>query len=176
MGMYTQLCYNAELRRDTPKGVIDTLEYMLSNTEEGFKPPFTHGLFHTSRWQFMLNCSSYYFAPAESKSSFRKDQFGNYYVSILCDLKNYDGEIEKFVDWLNPYVDSYEERQFLGYSRYEEAVEPTLIFTQEKPQPPMKTYSVTTETERVWKFKRLSNGTSRRTYPKRDAVYLQRRG
>lgn len=38
-------------------------------------------------------------------------------------LKNYDSEIEEFLDWLEPYIGT---EGFIGYMRYEEWEDPTL--------------------------------------------------
>jgi hypothetical protein len=46
------------------------------------------------------------------------------------DIKNYEGEIEKFFEWIIPYVDGYP-GDFIGYSRYEEDLKPTLIYLPE---------------------------------------------
>lgn len=126
MGMYTELHFNAELRKDTPPAVIEVLQFMLSGEgQEAFTPP-EHSLFKTSRWPVMLRMDSYYFA-ADTHSTLRLDDIaGQYALCIRCNLKNYDGEIEAFVDWIDPYVDAFE-GAFLGFSRYEETEDPVLI-------------------------------------------------
>ena len=42
-------------------------------------------------------------------------------------IKNYNNEIEEFFEWLMPYIDG-EEGDFIGYSRYEETKELTLVY------------------------------------------------
>lgn len=129
MGMYTELNYNVALKEDVPKQVIDTLNYMLTTGDDVMSEPILpdHPLFSTSRWRVMLRMDSYYF-DADTKSTLRKDEhMGQYYLNIQCNLKNYDGEIGKFLDWIRPYIDACP-GQFLGHSRYEEFQEPTLIF------------------------------------------------
>jgi hypothetical protein len=50
-------------------------------------------------------------------------------VSIRCSLKNYTGEIEKFVDWLMPWIENGSgECGLLGYSIPEDGVVPTLFY------------------------------------------------
>lgn len=128
MGMYTQLMFNAELRKDTPDQVISILEFMTGDASYGIAPETPeHALFDTERWTFMLVSSSYYFEPNASKTSFRKDDITkSWHLSVLCDLKNYSGEIEAFLDWIMPYLDD-SNRQVLGWTWYEEDDEPTLI-------------------------------------------------
>ena len=48
-----------------------------------------------------------------------------YKVNIRANLKNYDNEIDKFLHWLTPYIDT---EGFIGYTRYEEYDDPTLIY------------------------------------------------
>jgi len=43
-------------------------------------------------------------------------------------LKNYDNEIFKLLEWLAPYIDT---NGFLGFKRYEEDYDPTLIYKWE---------------------------------------------
>jgi hypothetical protein len=128
MGMYTEFHFNAELKQDTPQTVIATLAAMLANDEpKDFAPLFDHPLFQTMLWRFMLVSDSYYF-PADTHSTCRYDDIANSrFLCIRCNLKNYDGEIEKFIDWIMPYVDETP-GEFLGFYRHEEDVQPTLIY------------------------------------------------
>lgn len=81
---------------------------------------------------FMLCMDSYYF-DADTISTLRFDDIGNsFYLCIRTNLKNYDSEIEHFIDWIMPYLDKYETGQFLGFYRYEEDEQPTLIFYKEE--------------------------------------------
>lgn len=127
MGMYTELHFNAELKDDVPEDVMDTLRFMVGLESE---PPLNtpdHPLFSTYRWDFMLECDSYYF-PASTRSELvYAEPNDDYYLCIRCNLKNYDKEIQKFIDWITPYVDSAE-GECLGYYRYEECDQPTIIY------------------------------------------------
>ena len=44
------------------------------------------------------------------------------------DLKNYEGEIESFFDWVAPYAEKNSDKQFIGYELYEEDDEPTMYY------------------------------------------------
>ena len=127
MGMYTELHYNAELIKDCPAQVIDALRWMLESAHDDEPPKLPdHPLFKMGRACFMLRCDSYYFA-ADTHSTLRFDDIGKQYVlCIRCNLKNYEGEIQAFCDWIDPYVDAFE-GDFLGFSRYEESETPDLI-------------------------------------------------
>lgn len=50
-----------------------------------------------------------------------------YRVSIRASLKNYDSEIEKFLDWLLPYIDT---NGFIGYERHKDMDNPILIYIE----------------------------------------------
>jgi hypothetical protein len=123
MGMYTELVCAFELKENTPNQIINTLEYMTGQLDEIENIP-SHELFKCERWRFMLQSDSYYF-DGDTHSTIRKDLFGSWYVTIRCNLKNYDNEIEKFIDWIKPYSCS---TGFIGYKRCEKAEEPDLIF------------------------------------------------
>lgn len=130
MGMYTELHFNSELKRDVPGDVIDILKYMLGELDECPELP-ENKLFNTSRWDYMLRCDSYYF-DADTHSTLRFDDISDsYYLCIRSNVKNYEGEIEAFVDWVMPYLDKYD-GQFLGFSRYEEYEIPHLIYYNEQ--------------------------------------------
>lgn len=126
MGTYTEFHYNAELRRDIPEDIRAILDFMVGNREDEPTTKPEHPLFSASRWRFMLRCDSYYF-DADTHSTLRDDEQGGAYLCIRCNLKNYDDEIEKFCEWVRPYIDKHE-GEFLGFSRYEETETPTLIF------------------------------------------------
>jgi len=127
MGMYTELVISTRVKDDP--GAIEILKFM---TGRGELPPTLpeHPLFTTARWKFMLTCSSYYFVP-RSMTRFEFDDIGKYWCFISrSDFKNYDDEVAKFVDWLRPYLPDRDE--MIGYYRYEEADEPTIIYGTEK--------------------------------------------
>ena len=129
MGMYTELRYAAELITDVPGEVIETLQYMTKDKEAINFPQIDHPLFESARWQFMLVCDSYYF-DADTHSIIRYDEITKtWFLTIQCNLKNYNDEIAKFVSWITPYIQynrDYPEA-IVGYTRYEEQDIPTLI-------------------------------------------------
>ena len=127
MGMYTQIHFASELKKDTPEIVLDVLSYMAGNTKNKPNKLPTHKLFTTSRWGGLMTMSSYYF-DYKTQADFYLDSIaGGYYLSFTSNLKNYGSEIENFIDWIDPYL-MKSKGEFLGYSRYEETEEPTLIY------------------------------------------------
>jgi hypothetical protein len=129
MGMYTEFHFNSELKEQTPKEVINILMYMVGDLDTKPEDIPNDDLFETARWEYMLQCDSYYF-DADTHSTLRWDEIGkSYYLNIRCNLKNYDSEIEKFIKWTSPYLNKYK-GEFLGFYRYEEDEEPTLVYQE----------------------------------------------
>lgn len=128
MGMYTDLVLGVDLRIDTPAEVINILKYMVNGDEltdyDSYLPE--HPLFKTKRWSIIPVCDSAYFGGS-TVSKLQKPRYTGdlWSLSIRSNLKNYNLEIELFLNWLEPYVKT---RGFVGYMRYEEFDDPTLIY------------------------------------------------
>jgi hypothetical protein len=79
----------------------------------------------------MLRSDSYYF-DGITNSRLKVDNLipdhPSYYLTIRCNLKNYNDEIENFIDWLKPYIHKDQENMFIGYKRYETENDPTLLY------------------------------------------------
>jgi hypothetical protein len=125
MGMYTEFHFNVELKEDTPKKVINILKKMVKDNDIVIHNLPEHDFFKTSRWEWMLCSDSYYF-DADTHSTIREDASNTHYLCVRCNLKNYDNEIELFLNWINKYL-AYYGGEFLGFYRYEEDDIPTLI-------------------------------------------------
>ena len=126
MGNYTALNCAFELKKDTPQTVLDILRYMADGT--GYLPPLPdHPLFACHRWRSLFTCDSYYFDDQTHTDVLFDDCTDTWYVSVRSNLKNYDGEIGKFFDWVTPYIDKMD-GEFVGYHRYEQNEVPTLVF------------------------------------------------
>lgn len=127
MGMYTAFHFASELKKDTPKEVIEILKFMDRQKEECPKQLPEHNFFKCNRWGYLFTMSSYYF-DAKTSHFFEFDVItDSYFLTVTSNLKNYDNEIELFIDWIHPYLAKYD-GDFLGYSRYEETEEPTLLY------------------------------------------------
>ena len=123
MGMYTELNMAVSLSSDTPERVVETLKFMLGDSEKRVLDD--HALFATTRWDIMLRCDSYYFDGRTDSSMIQDDIDHEYKLNIRCNFKNYDNEIELFLNWLQPYMKTF---GFIGYTRYEEYDDPYLIY------------------------------------------------
>jgi hypothetical protein len=130
MGMYTELVLGVRLKENCPKHIVEMLKVMfglqpdLPEKYSDWKDTFPQ----TGRIPFG---GSYYFAVQNSHSRMSWDNISNdWTLSIRCNIKNYDDEINNFLKWISPFVarGSGENDDFCGYWLYEEDVAPTLIW------------------------------------------------
>lgn len=130
MGMYTELNMSVELNANIDENTLKVLKYMLGDEEVSSEdiadilPDFPLFKSDSGRWTYMLNCDSFYFdhtAHSELVNRHNVDTI----LNVRCDLKNYDDEIEHFLDWVYTFTPT---RGFVGYMRYEEDKYPTLIY------------------------------------------------
>lgn len=131
MGMYTKFVINARVKGDSPTAVINVLRGMCSGDGE-WAERLDHPFFETQRGSWMFQSHSYYHS-GDPHATLRWDDIGNFHMlTVGCDLKNYSDEIEKFVDWITPYLDE-EPGWLIGYMQYEDADSPTLFYAHCKP-------------------------------------------
>ena len=125
MGMYTELVMAVRIDSDEEK-VINTLKYMLEEGDDK-NCDFDHKLFVTDRWKWMLLSDSYYFDGETDTKLIYDHILDGYILNVRCNLKNYDREIELFLEWIAPHVHT---NGFVGYMRYEDDEDPTLIYIE----------------------------------------------
>ena len=126
MGRYTELIFGADLKKDTPDNVIEALKYMIGDTEEKPKDfPLPDG-----RCEWLFRGSSYYFGVSSPVSKMWKDDIGgNWVLSTRSNIKNYEGEIEAFLKWIKPYIDSGSgSNDMYAIVTYEEAETPDIYY------------------------------------------------
>lgn len=126
MGMYTELVLNLTIKSDAPPEALAVLRQLANGDDEPKKLP-DHPFFKCPRWSMVMQCSSHYFVPFSLSKLHSTSYTDDYYLSTRSDLKNYDDEIDLFVDWLRPYIDGLA-GDFIGYKRYEEDLNPTLAY------------------------------------------------
>lgn len=119
MGMYTEILVKADVSRNLPPLVHEVLDYLFNSTcwQWPDKELPAHEFFKCPRWQMIGSCSSYYHIPwTDSKYSEGR-------IFSRSDLKNYNDEIEKFFNWIEPYLNE-PKGKCIGYSWYEEDMQP----------------------------------------------------
>jgi len=124
MGMYTEIFFRAEVDAEA----YFVLEPLLRGCTHGDLPD--HPVFAARRLGQLFNgCSAYF--PGANHTETEVKSYGPAKtvrsVSFRANLKNYDGVIEKFFDWVLPHIDG-SGGEFVGYSLYEEATTPTLYY------------------------------------------------
>ncbi len=127
MGMYTELVLKCRVSKTVPDEVKRVINYLFNGGE---KPIFLpeHAFFECNRWSHIGKSSSYYHHPQPLNDYHDVDYSNEIYIFSRSDLKNYDDEISKFINWVTPYIDgSGDGSQCIGWSWYEEDDKPTLI-------------------------------------------------
>lgn len=138
MGMYTEVFFRAEISA----WAAETIHGFRINWPHCAIPD--HPFFTKDRANMVLGGGSAYF-PGESHFKWTLGSEDSYVkfcgdpdnwaiVEFRSSLKNYDGEIESFFDWVTPYVrdgGGGGSRDMIGYSLYEEADSPTIYYARE---------------------------------------------
>lgn len=129
MGMYTELIFGASIKEDAPEEVIEALKYMIGKTDE--KPenfPLPDG-----RCEDLFRGGSYYFAINDPATKMWLDHITKqWHISTRSNIKNYENEIETFLEWIKPHIDSGSgARDLYAITIYEEQDAPTLYYLHE---------------------------------------------
>lgn len=125
MGMYTELIFGASLK-NLPEYVIEALEHSINNKEN----VSSEALEFVTKYELIriFKCSSYYFGAHINNGTFEWDNIGNHWVlSTRANCKNYNNEIEKFIEFITPYVQHGSgNNDIFAYVQYEEDDFPTI--------------------------------------------------
>lgn len=130
MGTYTEFKCKFRLKKDTPEEIISFLQKTIVERDIGIgdkvliihgdvpRPTLNHEFFDCGNWYMLFHSNN--FSPEEFPGS--KFYEGNGYpiIEIHTEFKNYDSEIDKFIDWISPYIVGRKKKQYLGYWRQEE--------------------------------------------------------
>lgn len=99
---------------------------MLDEIEKPNDFPLPNG-----RCEYLFQSSSYYFGVTEPVSKMWLDD-GHWQLSTRSSINNYGGEIEIFLRWIKPYIESGSGcRNMYAIVTYEEAAEPTIYYLYE---------------------------------------------
>ena len=123
--MYTEIYINVDLKKETPDDVIRVLEAICCMLPDQECDEVL--VDYPDRWSCLFSNMSYY-TPSTSSRFLKCDGItGRWSLLGKGDIKNYAGEIQKFFEWIIPWIDACP-GDFIGYSRYEENLQPTLVF------------------------------------------------
>lgn len=128
--MYTELIFGAKLKKDTPNEIIESLKYMIGELEE--KPK--DFLLPSGRYGQLFRSSSYYFAVNRSVKKIWLDDIDNcWHISTRSNIKNYGSEIEIFLEWIKPFIESGSgDNEMYAIVMYEGAEEPIIYYLNNK--------------------------------------------
>ena len=126
MGMYTELIFGAELKKETPNEVIEALKYMLGEVEE--KP--SNFSLPEGRCEWLFQGSSYYFAISNPTNKMWLDDIDEcWHISTRSNIKNYENEIETFLEWIKPFIECGSgNREMYAITIYEDSEEPNIYY------------------------------------------------
>lgn len=138
MGDYTRFEFNAVLRENTPKDVLDVLGFMLDDDIEYDTPlPFAlpeHPFFRTEGWLSMFWSASTYHPDTLPENGgpppVLEDGTDGLRLKVLSSFQHYDGEVKLFCDWIGPYV-LEEDGTEVGTVQFEDARPTRLIRDRE---------------------------------------------
>jgi hypothetical protein len=126
MGMYTQVFLAIELNSLANPDVLYTLHtmvidsmYIVNGNEKV--------VFESERSQIMFKCSSAYFVDVIVSKLKYCPYSKSWSLLVHSHFKNYDSDIEKFIEFIKPYC---RRNGLIGYSIYEEDEQPTLYFKE----------------------------------------------
>jgi hypothetical protein len=118
MGDYTDLTLKVRLKEDSPTSAINLIKSPLANVDKNsnvddvvntYRSMFPdHALFDESRCFFLLG-ERQRSDDDERFLSISQLESGEWLLDCHKSIKNYEGEIELFLDWLSPYAVSQEE-------------------------------------------------------------------
>jgi hypothetical protein len=127
MGMYTEMLLTCDLKRDTRKDIIEWLEAMVDSSKEWDDvEKLSPNEMVDTRFREGLLGGSYYFY-GQPMMEFEYDKISKtYHLTVLTNIKNYDNDIERFMNLIIPFIKAFED-EMLGYVRYEEDKLPTAM-------------------------------------------------
>lgn len=124
MGTYTELILGCRLKKSTPNEIVEALKSMVYDLDIAKDNPILNEFWH------VLAGGSYYFAVHTSvKKMWFDDICNEWAISSRSNIKNYGGEIEKFLAWIKPYIESGSgSREMYAIVIYEESETPTMYY------------------------------------------------
>ena len=134
MGMYTELIFGATLKEKTPTYVTQALDWVINDNVDGKLSDEAKQFIEEYSLSKLIWCTSYYFGAHSNKPSCVFDKTANRWcISFRANCKNYKGEIEKFIEFIKPYVEYGSGlTNIFAIVQYEEDDYPTLYGIEDK--------------------------------------------
>ena len=131
MGMYTELIVGCTLKKNLPKVCVNALTLISNRQEINENDKETEEFIKEyDLYNICWSESAYFGAPSHCIFRRLEENYEDYYsLSIRANLKSYNGEIEKFLEYLRPYVYwGSGTHELYAMTIYEEDKEPKLWF------------------------------------------------
>ena len=131
MGHYTEFYIRATLRKDTPRIVVAALQSMVGDLKpeqvDWSKTGLDADTFQIGARGTAMLCFHCSIDP-QGKSIFsRKSADDVWGLEARTEIKNYDDEIGKFLDWVRPYL-CQQSGEFIGWSLLEDRKESPVLY------------------------------------------------
>lgn len=132
MGDYTRLTFWAEIDEKNEHAVAIVAGLVAGDEVNNLLTPEDrqHPFFQNFRSTWLLGMSSYYHQTGQTL--FRHDDIAHaWFLNVDCSVKDYQGVIAKFLDWLHQHdAHHYGDESFRGIVKQEEDFQehPTLIY------------------------------------------------
>ena len=124
--MYKEFYMNAILHNHVPENIINILKLMTGDMEIENICLTKDSLFKLENWQYILQSESSRF-DSSAKSSIDFSSIDDcYFLRVSCSLNNDKMQIEKFLGFINPYLNK-KTGDFLGYIRDEDSNDPFIL-------------------------------------------------
>lgn len=138
MGHYTEFRFTGHLKAEMPAVEIDLLKtviikcvWELDESGEIKRPAITHKFFDCPRWLSLLTDKDF---DEDKFSRLTVNPEGGWVLDIYSSFKNYDHEIDYFLDWIAPYLLCTKEREYIGWHQHEFDDGKTIIYFLHKEQ------------------------------------------
>lgn len=123
--MYTELYLGVNLSEDMPIELVGWLKSHNEESEDWYVKTDSLAPDELKKTRLSVLAGGSYYFDAQQHFFFKYDRTsGDYFLTMGLNIKNYDHEIRKFLNILEPYIVS---DGHIGHTRYEEEEYPTLL-------------------------------------------------
>jgi hypothetical protein len=102
MGSYTQLAFGAKLKSSTPSEVI---EFLQADNKEQKELRIKYEFLNIVQICDSCDNDVSWYQKIWFDYIWQDKESNCYYVITDCSIKNYNDEIEEFLEWIKPYID-----------------------------------------------------------------------
>ena len=101
MGYYTTLKCKFKLKKDTPDSVLNLLKKVLIDIDLDCENLLVkHEFFQCEKWKNLFLSTNG--SDIQGGRLYKENDYWT--VDLHTEFKDYENEIDKFIDWINPYI------------------------------------------------------------------------